>query len=135
MDGTVDVCLDMSRPSSHGERSYWRQGVSSLRQGGRMMLMGGSVDSTVRGISFAEATKMGRKELQFHDGGLSSTTEQVQEMIKLVERGKLKLGKEMTGVECSGVFELHEWKAAFEVASRDGPPAYALFAPNGKDAK
>jgi NADPH:quinone reductase-like Zn-dependent oxidoreductase len=131
MDGTVDVCLDMSQFRPNGEECYWREGVSSLRHGGRTMLMGGGgADSTVW-----EGTNMG-KPVQFHYGGLSqSTTEQVQEMVKLVERGKLKLGRGMTGVECSGVFELREWKAAFEVASRDGATSYALFAPNGKDAK
>lgn len=74
----------------------------------------------MKGISYADAMEMGRKKLQIRGGEISSTTEQVQEMIRLVERGKLKLGKDMTGIECSGAFELQEWKEAFEFASRDG---------------
>ena len=61
--------------------------------------------------------------------------EQVDEVIRLVETGILKLG-DRTGMKCLVVFGLEEWGEAFRVAGDDGRVGtFVLFAPSGKAAE
>ncbi len=62
--------------------------------------------------------------------------EQISELIRIVETGRLKLGEAGANVKCVGRYALEEWEEAFKVAEREaGAGRYVLLAPNGKDAQ
>jgi D-arabinose 1-dehydrogenase-like Zn-dependent alcohol dehydrogenase len=126
--GNVDVYFDISPPNLSSS-SHIKAGVLSLRPGGRMSLMGGAA----RDVAFPYVQIMLRNlRLQ---GTFMYTPQQVDELIKLVESGRLKLGKDAAGIECAGVFELQDWENAFRVAAQEGRAGrYVLLAPNGRDA-
>lgn len=61
--------------------------------------------------------------------------EQVDELIRMVESGLLKIGK-AAGVECLAVYDLQEWDEALETTSREGGfGKYVVFGMNGAAAK
>lgn len=125
--GTVDVYFDISPPNASGS-SHIKAGILSLRQYGRMSLMGGAAGDVK--MPYFEIMMRG---LQLR-GTFMYAPEQVDELIKLVETGKLKMGKDQAGFECVGVFGLEEWEEAFKVAGEEGRMGrFALLAPNGKD--
>ncbi|OIW23028.1 NAD(P)-binding protein [Coniochaeta ligniaria NRRL 30616] len=126
--GTVDVFFDISPPNAGGS-SHIKAGVLSLRQGGRMSLMGGAAGD----VAFPYFQIMMRG-LTLR-GTFMYTPGQIDELIKLVETGRLKLGREGAGAECVGVYGLEEWEQAFKKAGEEGRMGrFALLAPNGKDA-
>jgi D-arabinose 1-dehydrogenase-like Zn-dependent alcohol dehydrogenase len=127
-DGMVDVYFDMSPPNA-SDSSHIKAGVLALRPKGRMSLMGGAAGDV--GFPYYQIMLKGLR-LQ---GSWMFTPEQVDEVIRLVEAGILKLG-ETAGVKSLGVFELEEWEEAFRVAGDEARVGrFALFAPNGKTAK
>ncbi|KAK1749344.1 NAD(P)-binding protein [Echria macrotheca] len=126
-DGTVDVYFDMSPPSA-SQSPHIKAGIAALRPKGRMSLMGGAAGDV--GFPYYQIMVKGLT-LQ---GSWMFTPSQIDDVIRLVETGRLKLGK-VAGVECLGVFELDEWEKAFQVAGDGGRVGrFALFAPSGKDA-
>ncbi|KAB5582286.1 alcohol dehydrogenase [Coniochaeta sp. 2T2.1] len=126
--GEVDAYFDISPPNA-GASPHIKAGVMSLRQYGRVSLMGGAAGD----VGFPYFTIM-RKGLTLK-GTFMYTPEQIDEVIKLVETGKLKLGREKAGAECVGVYGLEEWEEAFRVAGEEGRMGrFALLAPNEKEA-
>ncbi|KAH8901928.1 putative alcohol dehydrogenase [Coniochaeta sp. PMI_546] len=127
-NGTVDAYFDISPPNA-GASSHIKAGVLSLRQYGRMSLMGGAAGDV--GFPYFQIMLRGLSL----KGTFMYTPEQIDELIKLVETGKLKLGKDGAGAECVGVYGLEEWEQAFKKAGEEGGMGrFALLAPNGKDA-
>ncbi|KAK0648632.1 hypothetical protein B0T16DRAFT_388823 [Cercophora newfieldiana] len=127
-DGTADVYFDMSPPKASGS-AHIKAGILALRPKGRMSLMGGAAGDV--GFPYYQIMLKGLR-LQ---GSWMFTPEQVDEVIRLVEAGILRLGKQ-AGVQCLGVFELEEWEEAFRVAGDDARVGrFALLAPNGKKAE
>jgi D-arabinose 1-dehydrogenase-like Zn-dependent alcohol dehydrogenase len=125
--GTVDAYFDISPPNA-GSSSHIKAGVLSLRQYGRMSLMGGAAGDV--GFPYFQIMMRGLSL----KGTFMYTPDQIDELIKLVETGKLKLG-EAAGVECVGVYGLEEWEEAFAKAGKEGRMGrFALLAPNGKEA-
>jgi len=126
--GRVDAYFDISPPDAGGS-PHIRAGVLSLRPGGRVSLMGG-VSGDV-GFPYFEIMRRGltlRGTFMYKPG-------QIDEVIRLVESGKLKLGREKAGVECVGVYELGEWEEAFRRAGEEGRMGrFVLLAPNGRGA-
>lgn len=127
-EGAVDVYFDMSPPNA-SKSPHIKAGIAALRAGGRMSLMGGAAGDV--GFPYYQIMVKGLR-LQ---GSWMFTPGQVDEVIRLVETGILKLG-EGTGVKCLGVFGLEEWEEAFRVAGDEGRVGrYVLFAPSGKGAE
>ncbi|KAK3385794.1 GroES-like protein [Podospora didyma] len=125
--GSVDVFFDMSPPAASAS-SHIKAGIAALRSGGRMSLMGGAAGDV--GFPYYQIMLKGLR-LQ---GSWMYSPEYVDELIRLVEMGRLKLGKRDAGVECLGVFGLDEWEDAFRVAG-DGARVgrFVLLAPSGRD--
>jgi D-arabinose 1-dehydrogenase-like Zn-dependent alcohol dehydrogenase len=127
-DGTVDVYFDMSPPAASGS-SHIKAGIAALKPKGRMSLMGGAAGDV--GFPYYQIMVRGLR-LQ---GSWMFTPQQVDEVIRLVEAGTLKLG-DKAGVECLGVFGLEEWGEAFRVAGDEARVGrFVLFAPNGREAQ
>ncbi|KAK3689328.1 alcohol dehydrogenase GroES domain-containing protein [Podospora appendiculata] len=127
-DGTVDVFIDMSPPPA-GASSHIKAGILALREGGRMGLFGGPSDDVLIPYNLIMLRNLTLR------GTFMTSPEQLGELVKLVERGVVKLG-EKAGVRALGVFELAEWEEAFRVAGDEaGVGRIAMFAPNGREAK
>lgn len=127
-DGLVDVYFDMSPPKA-SRSPHIKAGILALRPKGRMSLMGGAAGD----VAFPYYQIM-VKGLRLQ-GSWMFTPQQVDEVIRLVETGRLKLGEE-AGIKCLGVYEMEEWEEAFRVAGDEGRAGrFALFAPNGKEAE
>lgn len=126
--GTVDVFFDISPPNAGGS-PHIQAGVLSLRRGGRMSVMGGAAGDV--GFPYFRIMAWG---LTLR-GTFMYTPEQIDEVIRLVETGRLKLGKEGAGAECVGLYGLEEWEEAFTTAAEEGRMGrFVLLAPNGKGA-
>ncbi|KAK3312936.1 alcohol dehydrogenase [Apodospora peruviana] len=127
-DGMIDVYFDMSPPGASNS-SHIKAGIMALRPGGRMSLMGGAAGDV--GFPYYQIMVKGLR-LQ---GSWMYTPQQVEELIRLVEDGRLKLGEQGAGVKCLGVFGLEAWEEAFRVAGDGGRVGrFALLAPSGKEA-
>lgn len=124
--GTVDAYFDISPPNA-GTSSHIKAGILSLRQYGRMSLMGAPAAAE---FPYFEIMRRGLTL----KGTFMYTPAQIDELIKMVETGKLKLGRDAAGAECVGVYGLEEWEEAFEKAGEEGRMGrFALLAPNGKN--
>lgn len=117
--GPADVYLDISPPAA-GKSSHIRAGFGAVRRGGRVSLMGGVrgdleipyYPSVVKGLTI-KATFM-------------YTRQQVKELIKMVERGVLKLGPK-AGLETVGSYRLGQWEEAFETASKEAGAGRSVY--------
>ncbi|KAF7539991.1 hypothetical protein G7Z17_g12297 [Cylindrodendrum hubeiense] len=97
-----DVFLDLSPPAATGNDGVTAC-MMSVRPYGRIVLMGGRGDSNI---------PMPWPVLLYRNltikGGFMYEREDVQQVIRLLEGGQVKLGKE-NGYEISGTFSLEEW--------------------------
>ncbi|KAI0180938.1 alcohol dehydrogenase GroES domain-containing protein [Hypoxylon sp. FL1284] len=122
--GPIDVYFDISpRPAS--KSSHIRAGILSLRPGGRMCLMGGIAEDI--GIPYGHIMHNGITIR----GSFMNTIEQVKDMIKLIERGLLKIGSR-AGMQIIGKYKLEDWEEAFRAAAGGGPGKSVQFIPNGE---
>ncbi|KAK3317460.1 hypothetical protein B0T19DRAFT_469132 [Cercophora scortea] len=127
-DGTVDVFIDMSPPPAGGS-THIKAGILALRERGRMGMFGGPSGDVLVPYNMIMLRNLTLR------GTFMTSPEQLDELVKLVERGVVKVG-ERAGVRASGVFELEEWEEAFRVAGDEaGVGKVAMFAPNGRGAK
>ncbi|OTB08395.1 hypothetical protein M426DRAFT_317017 [Hypoxylon sp. CI-4A] len=121
--GPIDVFFDIS-PRAASKSSHIKAGLLSLRPGGRMNLMGGipgDIELPYWHISYNGITIKGT---------FMNTIQQAKELVKLIERGVLKIGKRV-GMEVTGKFKLEDWQEAFETAAtKAGPGKGAFFIPN-----
>ncbi|KAI1102838.1 alcohol dehydrogenase GroES domain-containing protein [Jackrogersella minutella] len=123
--GPLDLYFDISpRPAS--KSSHIKAGILSLRAGGRVSLMGGipgDIDLPYWHVSYKGLTIKGT---------FMNTTQQAKELIKLVERGVLKIGSR-AGMEVVGKFKLEDWDEALDTAAAKGGPGKSVyFIPNGE---
>ncbi|KAI1772398.1 alcohol dehydrogenase GroES domain-containing protein [Hypoxylon cercidicola] len=122
--GPLDVYFDISpRPAS--KSSHIRAGIMSLGPGGRMSLMGGIPDDI--GIPYWHIMHNGITI----KGTFMNTIQQAKDLIKLIERGVLKVGSR-AGMEISGKYKLEDWEEAFRAAAEGGPGKSVQFIPNGE---
>lgn len=122
--GPLDVYFDISpRPAS--KSSHIRAGIMSLGPGGRMSLMGGIPDDI--GIPYWHITHNGLTI----KGTFMNTIQQAKDLIKLIERGVLKIGSR-AGMEVTGKYKLEDWEQAFRAAAEGGPGKSVQFIPNGE---
>lgn len=123
--GPLDVYFDIS-PSLASKSSHIKAGIMSLRPGGRMSLMGGihgDIDLPYWHISYNGITIKGT---------FMNTIQQAKDLIKLVERGVLKIGSR-AGMKVAGKYKLEDWEQAFDVAAAEGGPGRSVyFIPNGE---
>lgn len=126
---TVDVFFEISPPMvtqgrDHQPVPYLTAGIQALRKGGRVALMGGvqhGVSLPLWDIVHSEKTIR---------GCWMYTPTQFRALIRLVEKGILKIGEE-TGFKCGGVFPLDKWEDAFETAAREGGAGhFVVLEPN-----
>ncbi|KAI1413738.1 NAD(P)-binding protein [Hypoxylon sp. FL1857] len=123
--GPLDVYFDISpRPAS--KSSHIKAGIMSLRPGGRMSLMGGipgDIDIPYWHVSYNGITIKGT---------FMNTIQQAKELVKLVERGVLKIGSR-AGMKVAGKFRLEDWEEALKAAAAEGGPGRSVyFIPNGE---
>ncbi|KAI1213275.1 alcohol dehydrogenase GroES domain-containing protein [Annulohypoxylon truncatum] len=121
--GPIDVYFDISpRPASTS--SHIRAGIFALRAGGRMSLMGGipgDISLPYWHISMNGLTIKGT---------FMNTSQQAKDLIKLLERGVLKIGTR-AGMEVVGKFRLEDCEEAFNTAAAKGGPGKSVyFTPN-----
>ncbi|KAL2436492.1 hypothetical protein ABEF95_011193 [Exophiala dermatitidis] len=85
--GPVDAVVDISPPTATGSNNL-AAAAATLRSGGRVALMGGRLDQSIP-ISYMDVMW---KNLKIH-GSFMYTREDQLGVVKLVESGRLKLGK------------------------------------------
>ncbi|KAI3319548.1 alcohol dehydrogenase GroES domain-containing protein [Xylariaceae sp. AK1471] len=120
--GKVDVFLDFTPPVATNT-DHIKAGILSVRPGGRVSLMGGIQELTIPYIAIM-AQNITLKGTQMY------TSDQAQDLIKLIESGVLKLG-EKAGLKTKGVFKLEDGAEALKLASKEGGAGRAVFmAPN-----
>ncbi|KAI0841780.1 NAD(P)-binding protein [Hypoxylon sp. FL0890] len=123
--GPLDAYFDISpRPAS--KSSHIKAGILSLRPGGRMSLMGGipgEIEIPYWHVSYNGLTIKGT---------FMNTIQQAKELIKLVERGVLKIGSR-AGMKVAGKYTLEDWEKALKAAAAEGGPGRSVyFIPNGE---
>ena len=121
--GPLDVYFDISPPTA-GKSSHIKAGVSSLKPGGRISLMGGSQGDI----------ELPHGQIIFNGftikGTFMNTTQQARDLIKMVESGALKIGAR-ANMTIKGKFGLDEWETAFNTAAAEsGPGKSVCFVPN-----
>jgi D-arabinose 1-dehydrogenase-like Zn-dependent alcohol dehydrogenase len=123
--GPLDVYFDIS-PSKASKSSHIKAGLTSLRPGGRVSLMGGIPGDI--GLPYWQLVHKGITVR----GTFMNTPQQARDLIKLLERGLLKIGTR-AGMEVVGKFGLEDWQEALDVAAAQGGPGKSVyFVPNGE---
>ncbi|KAI2470397.1 alcohol dehydrogenase GroES domain-containing protein [Annulohypoxylon bovei var. microspora] len=121
--GPLDVYFDISpRPASTS--SHIKAGILALRAGGRMSLMGGipgDIGLPYWHISYKGITIKGT---------FMNTSQQAKDLVKILERGVLKIGSR-ANMEVVGKFKLEDWEEALNAAAAKGGPGKSVyFIPN-----
>lgn len=120
--GTIDACFDISPPAA-GNSTHLKSAILSLRQGGRVSLMGG-----VSGDVPIPHDVIMHRSLRLQ-GKWMYEREDILALIKLVEVGLLKID-ESVGVRVVGEYALEDWDGAFTAAKENtGPGRLVLFRP------
>jgi threonine dehydrogenase-like Zn-dependent dehydrogenase len=104
----IDAVFEISPPQA-ATLTHIKSCILALKRGGRMSLMGGIDDYAI------PLRQVMRKNLTLK-GTWMYNREQVLGLIKMVETGVLKLGKQ-GGVKDISVFGFVEWEKAFDYAS------------------
>lgn len=124
----VDVFYEISPPmvvdGNNQVVPYITAAIKALKKGGRIALMGGiQHDVSLPLWDIVHALKT----LQ---GWWMYTPEQLKELIRLVETGVLRIGKER-GLKSAGNFPLEKWEEAFETAAKEANAvAGVMLVPN-----
>ena len=121
-----EVFFDISPPGA-AQSSHIMAGIMSLRIRGRVSFMGGprgDISFPYRRFVIDSLTLKGT---------WMYTSAQADELIRMVESGRLKIGSQ-AGIKCAGIFELEQWEEAFTIAQEKGgrPGCFVTFCPNGK---
>lgn len=123
--GPLDVFFDIS-PGKAAKSSHIKAGIMSLKPGGRVNLMGGipgDIELPYWHVSYKGITIK---------GSLMNTIQQAEELIKMIERGVLKIGSRV-GMKVAGKFRLEDWEEALNAATAEGGPGKSVyFIPNGE---
>jgi len=109
--GHVDVFADVSPPAAVGS-NHLESCVAAVKQYGRVVLMGGRADSSLP-INYAT---MVFKNLTIR-GSYMYQREDVKGLIKLVESGRLPIGK-TGGFPIVGEFPLEKYEEALDMAEK-----------------
>ncbi|KAK7426631.1 hypothetical protein QQZ08_006809 [Neonectria magnoliae] len=104
-----DVFLDLSPPAATGSTGVTAC-MMAVRPYGRIVLMGGRGDAS---IPFPWPVLLYRNLTI--KGGFMYERDDVRQVIRLLEGGQMKLGKE-NGYEVAGTFKLEEWDECAEAA-------------------
>lgn len=107
--GPADAFLDIS-PAAAAKSTHFKSGILALRPGGRVSMMGGITED----IPLPHMAIM-TKNLNLQGKWMYERSD-VQDMIKMVERGVMGLG-ERVGARVVGAFGLDDWATAFETAA------------------
>ncbi|KAK0729522.1 hypothetical protein B0H67DRAFT_1884 [Lasiosphaeris hirsuta] len=125
--GPVDAFVDVSPPEAKGS-GHLKSCIDSLRQYGRISLLGGRGDPSIP-LSYIMAVL---KNLTIR-GQYMYEREDVKGLIKLVESGAMPIGK-AAGMPVVGQFSLERWAEGFEAAERDSVLADMVsLRPHGTD--
>lgn len=103
--GTIDAYLDISPPEASNS-THFKSCILSLRQGGRVSLMGGlsgELNIPVRAILHRDLMLKGK---------WMYSRQEVLDLIKMIEVGVLKLGDRK-----AEKFALEDWEKAFDAAA------------------
>lgn len=109
--GPIDTYLDFSPPPA-AKSTHFLAALLALKIGGRACFMGGIRDSIPLpyGLIMFKSLKL--------MGKFMYEREAVVRLLKLIEKGRLPLGKK-AGLACVGKFGLGEWQAAFDSAKEN----------------
>ncbi|KAK0702774.1 hypothetical protein B0H67DRAFT_595085 [Lasiosphaeris hirsuta] len=121
--GLADVVMDVSPPAATGS-TYIESCIGALKQYGRISLMGGRMDPKL---------PIGFFQLMFKNltvrGQYAYEREDVKGLIKLVESGRLPIGKK-AGLPTVAEVSLEQFKDALAAAARDpGLTGFVTFVP------
>jgi threonine dehydrogenase-like Zn-dependent dehydrogenase len=108
--GPVDAFMDVSPPQATGS-SHLAAGMAAVRQYGRISLMGGRADTALpinhMALVFNNLTIRGQYMYERDD---------VRGVIRLVESGLLRLGKDAV-LHCQGEYTLGDYRTGFREAA------------------
>jgi threonine dehydrogenase-like Zn-dependent dehydrogenase len=111
--GKIDAYFDISPPEAQ-DSTHLKSAILALRHGGRVSLMGG-----IGGDIAIPHRAVMHRDLKLK-GKWMYDKENVQDLIKMVEIGVLKLGGgEACGQKVVGKFGLEEWDKAFTAAGEN----------------
>lgn len=121
--GRADAFIDCTPHTVPSELSHFQSALLSLRKRGRVGLMGGMYKNL--SIPYYHMI-LNSLELK---GKWMYTPAEIRRIVKMIEVGTLKIGKE-AGHEVRGRFKLEEFEKAFETADKDaGWGTLVLFKP------
>ncbi|KAI0192326.1 alcohol dehydrogenase GroES domain-containing protein [Xylaria flabelliformis] len=116
--GKVDVFLDLTPPTATNTK-HINAGILSVGPKGRVSLMGGINELT---IPYSYISNQSIVLIGAH----MNTSKQAEDLIKLIERGVLKVG-EKAGLKTKGTFKLEDGVEALKLASKEGGAGRAVF--------
>ncbi|PYI06974.1 GroES-like protein [Aspergillus sclerotiicarbonarius CBS 121057] len=120
--GPADVFFDVSPPQATGS-THVKSAILSLRHSGRAVLMGGQ-----KGDLAIPTGPVMRRNLTIR-GQWMYGRDEVLQLIRMVESGVLKLGRE-AGSRTVGSFPLAQWQQALDLAvERAGPGDRVVLVP------
>jgi D-arabinose 1-dehydrogenase-like Zn-dependent alcohol dehydrogenase len=118
--GPVDAAVEVSPPVATGSSNF-AAAIASLRQGGRVSLIGGRADETLP-VSYVQLL-VNSLRIQ---GSYMYTREDVQAVIRLTEAGLLRFGKR-AGHVVEGVFGLDQLEEAIARATEKQGPGCIVY--------
>ncbi|EMC95031.1 hypothetical protein BAUCODRAFT_110218 [Baudoinia panamericana UAMH 10762] len=107
--GPIDAFFDIGPPEA-SKSTHLKSAILALRHGGRVSLMGGYKDDIP-----LPHNKIMHWNIRIFGKWMYERSD-VTDLVRLIESGILKLGKD-GGVEVVGTFPLEEWNAAFDMAA------------------
>ena len=120
--GAIDAFFDISPPAAAGS-THMKSCILALTHGARVSLMGGFQGD----VGIPHSVVMHKNMML--KGNWMYTRGDVMELVKMVERGMLKLG-ESNGQKIIGKFALEDWSSALNLAAENpGMGELTLFAP------
>ncbi|KAI0521892.1 GroES-like protein [Xylaria bambusicola] len=121
--GQADAFIDCTPHTVHSQPSHIQSAVLSLRKRGRIGLMGAMFANISLPYSYMILNSLQVKAKWMY------TREEIRRLVKMIEVGTLKIGKE-AGHRVYGKFKLEEYEKAFEAAhTHSGWGALVVFTP------
>ena len=117
--GEIDAFFDIGPPAA-ARSSHFKSAILSLRHGGKVSLMSGYQEDVP-----IPASAIVHRNLSIH-GKWMYERRDIVDLVKLVESGQLKLGKE-GGSEVVGEYSLERFSEAWDAAAEHNTPGKSVL--------